>query len=399
MSPTHVERWKRVMVPNYNPPPLLLSHGKGTSLWDAAGRQYLDFFAGVAVCSTGHAHPRVAEAVSRQAQTLLHTSNLYAHENVLRLAEELTSRTGYEKAFFCNSGAEANEFALKLVRRHANRKGVTDGVILSFERAFHGRTLATVTLTGTPKYQKDFAPLPSGFVHLPYNDLTALRTAFDNLPVIGVFLEFVQGEGGVNEATFEFAEEVRHLCTERGALLVADEVQTGVGRTGKFLSQEHYGVRADVVTLAKGLGSGLPIGAGLTTSPLAELLQPGDHGTTFGGNPVATAAALATLQVLDHELLTERAGHLGEHFQQELRTHLAPWVKDVRGKGLLVGVEFTVLKAADVKKEAERLGLIVGTAGDNVLRLAPPLIVTREECERAAALLEKACANLAAGPT
>ena len=389
---SHKDRWEAVLAPTYATPGLLLDRGQGCRVWDAQGKAYLDFLAGIAVCSTGHAHPRVVEAIQRQAARLMHTSNLYATENVMALAERLTRATGHGKAFFCNSGAEANEAALKAVRRHAHAKGQPDAVVVALEGSFHGRTTATVTLTGQPKYQKGFAPLPGGIVHVPANDAAALARVFAERPVAGLFLEFVQGEGGVKPLDAAYARLAAELCRRHDALLVADEVQTGVGRTGRFLAAEWYDIAADITTLAKGIASGFPLGAALFTDRAAALLQPGDHGSTFGGNPLACAAALATLDVLEEERLMERAAATGGRLRLSLMERV-PGLKETRGLGLLVGAEFTAPVAKRVKAEAEDAGLLVNAIGEHVLRLAPPLVVTPDEVDEAVGVLAKVAAQ------
>ena len=385
---THRERWEAVLAPTYATPGILLERGRGARVWDADGEAYLDFIAGVAVCSTGHAHPRVVEAVSAQAARLMHASNLFATENVLQLAERLTDLTGLGKAFFCNSGAEANEAALKAVRRHAHAKGQPDAVVVALDGSFHGRTTATVTLTGQPKYQKGFAPLPGGIAHVPANDAAALEAVFAERPVAGVFLEFIQGEGGVRPLDPAYARLAADLCRRHNALLVADEVQTGVGRTGRFLAAEWYGVKPDVTTLAKGIASGFPLGAAMMGDRVARLFAPGDHGSTFGGNPLACAAALATLDVIEEEGLMARAAEMGGRLRTTLMERV-PGLAETRGLGLLVGAEFEAPVAKKAKADAEAAGLLLNAIGENVLRMAPPLVVTADEVDEAVAVLAK----------
>ena len=392
MPGTLKERWERSLAPTYGTPTLVMERGQGARLWDSQGKAYLDLIAGVAVCSTGHAHPTVVKAIAEQAARLMHVSNLYATENVLRLAERLTQRTGYGKAFFCNSGAEANEAALKAVRRHAHAKGQPDAVVVALDGSFHGRTTATVTLTGQPKYQKGFAPLPAGIVHVPANDVAALEALFAAQPVAGLFLEFIQGEGGVKPLDPAYAKLAADLCRRHDALLVADEVQTGVARTGRFLAAEWYGAKADVTTLAKGIASGFPLGATMMSDRVARLLQPGDHGSTFGGNPLACAAALATLDVIEEEGLMANAAEVGGRLRTTLMERV-PGLVETRGLGLLVGAEFEAPVAKRVKADAEAAGLLVNAIGEHVLRLAPPLVVTPEDVDEAVDVLAKVAAQ------
>ena len=382
------ERWETSYSPNYATPSIMLDHGRGVEVWDANGKRYLDFLAGIAVSSTGHAHPHVVAAIARQAGRLMHTSNLYANEPNVALAEKLRAITGYDKAFFSNSGGEANEAALKLARRFAHVKGKPEAMIISLEQSFHGRTTGTVRLTAQPKYQKDFGPLPTQIMHTRANNIGALEKAFAEQPISALFLEPIQGESGVRPLNASFVKRAAELCQQHDALLVADEIQTGIGRTGRFLAQEHYGVKADITTLAKGIASGMPLGATLMTQRVASLLAPGDHGSTFGGNPVCSAAALATLDVLRDERLVENADATGAYLREQLAARL-PGLKEVRGLGLLVGSEFREPIAKRVKAEAEGAGLLVNAVGEHVLRLAPPLVVTREQVDEAVGILAK----------
>lgn len=404
------ERWEASYSPNYATPSIMLDHGKGVELWDTNGKRYLDFLAGIAVSSTGHAHPKVVDAIAKQAGRLMHTSNLYANPPNVALAEKLRAITGYDKVFFSNSGAEANEAALKLSRRHAHVKGKPEASIVSLEQSFHGRTTGTVRLTAQAKYQKDFGPLPTQVLHVRANNTAALEKAFADQPISAVFLEPIQGESGVRPLNASFVHAARKLCDAHDALLVADEIQTGVGRTGKFLAFEHFaagpqeggdksrpagrdgvGVKADITTLAKGIASGMPLGVTLMTQKVASLLAPGDHGSTFGGNPVASAASLATLDVLESERLLENATRMGEYLRGEIKAKV-PGVKETRGLGLLVGVELAEPKAKKVKADAEAAGLLVNAIGETVLRLAPPLVVKREHIDEAVATLAKVAA-------
>ncbi|HUR68773.1 MAG TPA: acetylornithine transaminase [Candidatus Thermoplasmatota archaeon] len=384
-------RWESSLAPNYATPTLMLDHGKGVEVFDSHGKRYLDFLAGIAVSSTGHAHPKVVAAIAAQAGRLMHTSNLYANEPALGLAERLRAITGYDKVFLSNSGAEANEAALKTVRRHAHRKGKPEAVVLSLENSFHGRTTGTVTLTAQAKYQKEFGPLPTQIAHVRANHTAALQKAFAEQPIAGIFLEPVQGESGVRPLNAAFVQEAARLCKEHDALLVMDEIQTGVGRTGHFLAQEHFGVKADITTLAKGIASGMPLGVTLFSQATASLHEPGSHGSTFGGNPVAAAASLATLDVIEGERLLQNATTTGAYLREQLLARV-PGLKETRGLGLLVGAEFKEPVAKRVKADAESAGLLVNAIGEHVLRLAPPLVVTREQCDEAVAILAKVAA-------
>ncbi|MEK6976602.1 MAG: acetylornithine transaminase [Candidatus Thermoplasmatota archaeon] len=368
------KRWETAMAPNYTTPAIQLLSGTGSRVTDADGKEYLDLLAGIAVNILGHAHPAIVKAVTTQVGLLAHTSNLYANAPSLRLAERLQERTagfapGGYKTIFQNSGTEANEGALKLLRRHAHAQGMPEAVVVAFENSFHGRTTGAVKLTGQKSYQEGFDPLPTQIVHVPFNDPAALERVFAQNKVAGVFFESVQGEGGVLPMDADTAWALRKLSQANGALLVADEVQTGVGRTGKFFGFQHDGLTPDVITLAKGLGGGLPIGAILIHPKAATLFAPGAHGTTFGGNAVACAAGNAVLDVLERDSLVPRAGSLGEQFMAELAEQGLP----ARGRGLLVGVPLDGPKAPDVVTALRGKGILVGQAGKSVLRIAPAL--------------------------
>ncbi len=385
-------RWSRALAPNYGTPSLFLESGRGARVRDVSGRRYLDFIAGLAVVSVGHAHPRVAAAIAEQASRLGHVSNLYGTEQVVTLAERLLQETGYAeeagRVFFCNSGVEANEFAIKLARRHAHVKGLGEaGVILATENSFHGRTVATLALQGQPKYRKNFGPFPPGFAHTPYNDVDAMRAAFEGGDIAAMFVEPVQGEGGVIPATREFLRAARELTRAHDALLIIDEVQTGVARTGEFLAQTHAGVRADVTTLAKGLGGGFPIGAAMLSGKAAELIAPGDHGCTFGGNPLASATALAVLDVIRDEKLVARAAVAGTRLRNGLTEALGAKASTVRGLGLLDAVVLAAPDAKRVRDAAQEAGLLVNAANEYAVRLAPPLTVSDAEIDEAVAIL------------
>jgi len=375
---------RQYLMDTYARYPLALVRGQGTKVYDVEGREYLDFLAGVAVNVLGHCHPKVTLALQQQAQHLVHTSNLFYTEPQVKLAQALVDRSFADKVFFCNSGAEANEAAIKLARRWAHEKdGAGRYEIVSMLNSFHGRTLATLTATGQEKVQKGFEPLPEGFRYVPFNDVEALSKAVTSRTA-GILVEIIQGEGGVRVATPAFLKACRDISRERGALLILDEVQTGVGRTGRLFAYEHFGVTPDVMTLAKGLGGGVPIGACLATDAVAEAFTPGSHASTFGGNPLVCAAALAVLDVIleDQDILA-RCVRLGEYFLkglQELQGR-CPAVTDVRGLGLLIGVEVT-LDARELVHDLRKRGILANATGERVLRFVPPLIVTTAEIDR-----------------
>ncbi|MEA3202511.1 MAG: acetylornithine/N-succinyldiaminopimelate aminotransferase [Thermoplasmata archaeon] len=385
-------RWEAAMAPNYPTPALQLVAGKGAQVTDSEGRTYTDLLAGIAVSSLGHAHPALVRAVATQVGLVAHTSNLYANGPSLRLAERLQARAGGHKVIFQNSGTEANEAALKLVRRHAHGQGMPEAVVLAFHNSFHGRTAGAVRLTGQAHYQEGFTPLPEQIVHVPFNDAAALEQAFATHRVAGVFFEAVQGEGGVLPMTADAARTMQRLCAANDALLVADEIQTGVGRTGRFFGFEHDGLAPDAITLAKGLGGGLPIGVLLMRPDRASLLPAGTHGTTFGGNPVACAAGNAVLDVLESDNLVGRAKALGASFQSAL----ADAGVASRGRGLLLGLPLPGPTAPDAVKAMREAGYLVGQAGKSVLRIAPPLVIPEAELLGAVPHLAKAITALPA---
>ncbi|MEK6985739.1 MAG: acetylornithine transaminase [Candidatus Thermoplasmatota archaeon] len=377
-------RWEAAMASNYTTPPIQLQRGQGARLWDTDGKEYLDLLAGIAVNILGHAHPAIVRAVTTQIGLLSHTSNLYANGPSLRLAERLQARTDAAcgtpyKTIFQNSGTEANEAALKLVRRHAHAEGMPEGVVVTFENSFHGRTYGGMTLTGQTHYQERYAPLVGQVVHVPFNDPVALERVFAEKRVAGVFFESIQGEGGVLPLHPDAAATLKRLCAANKAMLVADEIQTGVGRTGKFFGFEHDGLVPDAITLAKGLGGGLPIGAILIHPRKATLFEPGSHGTTFGGNAVAAAAGNAVLDILEQESLIGRAAALGERFMEEVREQGCSIGLPARGRGLLMGVPLSGPNAPAVVTALRSRGILVGQAGKSVLRVAPPLIVKEDE--------------------
>lgn len=381
----HAGRWEAAMVPNYGTPALLLASGDGSRVQDADGNTYVDLLAGVAVNALGHRHPAVVEAIRGQMEHILHTSNLYANEPALRLAERLQRRTHGHKALLVNSGTEANEAALKLCRKHAHATDRPQGVVVVFEGSFHGRTTGALALTGQPKHREGFDPLPGQIVTVPFNDADALEQAFDAHEVVAVFAEFVQGEGGVVPMTPDLAETLGTLCKQNDALLVADEVQTGIGRTGRFWAHEHFNVIPDVVTVAKGLGGGMPIGACLVRDDLAGLLGPGSHGCTFGGNPVAAAAANAVLDTIDAAFL-DRVEALSKRAIAILEGAGRP----VRGAGLLLGCRLEEPVAPKVLAAMRDAGYLVGQAGKAVVRIAPPLTIDEKDLEAGVKALAEA---------
>lgn len=380
----------RYLMRTYGRAPVVPVRGAGARLWDASGREYLDFTAGVAVCSLGHCHPRVVAAVRQQAARLMHCSNLYYIEQQARLAALLAEHSGLERVFFCNSGAEAVEGAIKLARKWAKiRKGKENYEIITAFNSFHGRTLACITATGQLKYQKGFEPLPRGFRYVPFNDLSALEDAVND-HTCAVMLEPVQGEGGVNVAGGDYLRGVRELCDRAGLLLIFDEVQCGLGRTGRLFAHQHYGVKPDVMTLAKALGGGFPIGALLAREEVARAFEPGDHASTFGGNPLACAAGLAALQATLEEDLAANAARMGEYLRERLWELASryPFVREVRGLGLMVGIELTEPGAPFVERCREK-GLLINCVNGYVLRLVPPLTITEQEVDEAARVLDE----------
>ena len=368
--------------------PIVLERGQGVRLWDSDGKEYLDFVGGIAVDALGHCHPRMVEAIRAQAERLIHVSNLYHIEPQIRLAQLLCEHSFADRAFFCNSGAEANEAAIKLARKFAKDHWSTDRFeIIAMRHSFHGRTLATVTATGNEKYWHGFEPLMPGFKHVPYNDLKAVERAMDSR-TCAVLVEPVQGEGGVHIPGDEYLPGLRRLCDEAGVLLILDEVQSGIGRTGKLFAYEHWGVTPDIMTLAKALAGGIPMGAMLATEGVAASFVPGSHASTFGGTPFVSAVAHAVLSTIIQEDLPGHAARVGKYFLDRLAAlqekHRV--VTAVRGKGLILGMEVSVPARTIVSGCMER-GLLLLTAGDNVVRFVPPLIVTEADVDRAVGIL------------
>jgi len=364
-----MKSWNKSLQSNYGTPVLELISGKGATVIDSKGDQYLDFLAGIATNVLGHAHPSVVKAVSKQIATLGHVSNLYAHPNVMALAEKLVKMTGDKSArvFFCNSGAEANEAALKLSRKTGRTR------IVATKDSFHGRTMGALSLTGQPEKSKEFKPLIKGVTHIPYGDMGAMLKKVNKKTAM-VIVEPIMGEAGVIVPPHGYLQALRELCDDTGALLVFDCVQTGMGRTGDWFGYEYSGIKPDVITLAKGLGGGLPLGAMIALGESAELFQPGDHGSTFGGNPVATAAALAVIETIENKKLLNRVGDVGTELMVDLA--LIEGVKSVRGAGLLIGIEFSSPIAKKVAAQCQKNGVLVNGNSETVIRIAPPLIVT-----------------------
>ena len=383
-------------TPNYGRTPLVLVRGEGTRVWDSDNREYLDFTTGIAVTGLGHCHPVITGAIREAAATLLHVSNIFHNAPQVHLAKLLVEHSFADRVFFCNSGAEANEAALKVVRKYAKERLSTDRYeVIATNNSFHGRTLATVSATGQPKYHHGFEPLMPGFKHVPYNDLRAMERALDS-HTAAILVEPIQGEGGVNIPDDGYLPGLRKLCDQSGALLIFDEIQTGVGRTGRLWAYEHSGVEPDVMTLAKALANGIPIGAMLCREDVASALTAGSHGSTFAGSAFVTSVALATLTTIIGDKLPERAAHRGRELMdgaRELQKKL-PVIKEVRGRGLLIGIELTK-PAAPVMDACREAGLLVLTAGERVVRLAPPLIVESADCKRALEILSGALAAAA----
>jgi acetylornithine/N-succinyldiaminopimelate aminotransferase len=365
----------------YSRLPVSFSHGKGVWVWDGAGRRYLDALAGIAVNTLGHAHPRLVRTIAEQAGRLIHVSNLYGIPEQEKLADKLAAISGMDNVFFCNSGCEANEAAIKIARLYGHRKGIDAPAIVVMDKAFHGRTLATLSATGNRKVQKGFEPLVPGFVRVPFNDIEAVRkVAAVDRNIVAVLVEPIQGEGGINISSLQYLRDLREICDRQGWLFMVDEVQCGLGRTGRWFVYQHAGVLPDVMPLAKGLGSGLPIGACLARGAAAQVFEPGNHGSTFGGNPLACAAALATLEIIEDEGLLENAARMGERLLSGLREQLAGvrGVAEIRGHGLMIGIELDRPCGVLASRALEE-GMLVNVTMDNVVRLLPALVIGEAE--------------------
>ena len=379
-------RWDNSLQNNYGKPAITLVKGKGIVVTDANGKTYLDFLGGIATSILGHAHPAIVKAVTKQVSVLSHVSNFYAHPNAIALAEKLTKMTGDKnaKVFFCQSGAEANEAALKLSRRTGKVR------VVAAQGAFHGRTMGALSLTGQPSKREPFLPLIKGVKHVPYGDIDAMRKAITKKTAM-VIIEPIMGEAGVIVPPAEYLQQLRELCDKNGSLLVIDAVQTGMGRTGDWFGYEYSGITPDVITLAKGLGGGLPLGAMIALGKAADLFQPGDHGSTFGGNPVTTAAGLAAIEFIESKKILAKVEKQGAHLMQELA--LIPGVKEVRGAGLLLGIELESLKASDVSDAMRSAGVLVNAANATTIRIAPALIVTDAQIDKFISLFRKVIAD------
>jgi len=377
------------LMNTYSRIPVAFTRGERVWVWDESGKKYLDALAGIAVNTLGHGHPKLTRAIAEQSSRLIHASNLYRIAEQEKLADKLAAISGMENAFFCNSGCEANEAAIKLARLHGHGKGVESPGIVVMDKAFHGRTLATLSATGNRKVQQGFEPLVPGFVRVPFNDIESVRqVASHDKSVVAVLVEPIQGEGGINISTMQYLRDLRELCDRQGWFLMVDEVQCGLGRTGKWFVYQHAEIQPDVVLLAKGLASGVPIGACLARGAAAGVFKPGTHGSTFGGNPLACAAALATLAAIEEEGLMKNAERIGGILLAGLREALAgrPGVAEVRGHGLMIGVELD-RPCGDLVKRALEEGLLINVTMDNVIRLLPPLIMNEGEARQVLSIL------------
>ena len=373
----------------YGRVPIALSHGQGMRVWDVNGKSYLDALGGIAVNTLGHNHPRLVPALQDQIAKIIHSSNYYHVPNQEKLAAKLVELSGMTNVFFCSTGLEANEAALKLARKFGHDRGIERPEIVVYEKAFHGRSIATLSATGNEKIQKGFGPLVEGFIRVPLNDVAALKAATEgNKNVVAVFFETIQGEGGINAMRIDYLQQVRELCDQRNWLLMIDEVQCGMGRTGKWFAHQWAGIKPDVMPLAKGLGSGVPIGAVVAGPKAAEIFQPGNHGTTFGGNPLAMRAGVETIRIMEEDGLLENAASVGAHLKGALARELGglKGVVEVRGQGLMLGVELARPCSVLTTRAAEA-GLLISVTADTVIRLVPPLIITQAEADEIVALL------------
>jgi len=371
------------IMPTYGRLAVTFERGEGVWLWDQSNKRYLDALSGIAVCNLGHAHPAIHQAISAQSEKLLHTSNLYGIASQEALADKLIAKSGMDNVFFCNSGAEANEAAIKIARLYGHQQGKNKPCIIVMEKSFHGRTLATLSATGNPKVQEGFSPLVEGFIHVPYNDINAIKSAIaHNSNVVAILVEPVQGEGGVNIPTPDYLNQIRNLCDQHQLLMMLDEIQTGVGRTGKFLAYQHNSIIPDVCTVAKALGNGVPIGACLAQGTAASILTAGKHGSTFGGNPLACSAALAVLETLDKDNIIDQVEQKGSQIKQsfikKLQNNL--FVSNIRNKGLMIGIDLD-FPCAELVQIAQENNLLINVTAEKTIRLLPPLIINSEQIE------------------
>jgi acetylornithine/N-succinyldiaminopimelate aminotransferase len=373
----------------YGRVPIALSHGQGVRVWDVNGKQYLDALGGIAVNTLGHNHPKLVPALQDQIAKIIHSSNYYHVPNQEKLAAKLVELSGLTNAFFCCTGLEANEAAIKLARKYGHDRGIERPEIVVYEKAFHGRSIATLSATGNEKVQKGFGPLVEGFIRVPLNDIEALKAATEgNKNVVAVFFETIQGEGGVNPMRIEYLQQVRQICDQREWLLMIDEVQCGMGRTGKWFAHQWAGIKPDVMPLAKGLGSGVPVGAVVAGPKAANIFQQGNHGTTFGGNPLAMRAGIETIRIMEEDGLLDNAARVGAHLQAGLARELGALagVTEIRGQGLMLGIELAKPCGVLTQRAAEK-GLLISVTADNVIRLVPPLILTEADADEIVALL------------
>jgi acetylornithine aminotransferase len=379
------------LMTTYAPMDVTFDSGDGAILWDTNGRQYLDALSGIAVCGLGHAHPAVTSAISEQAAKLVHTSNLYQIENQQLLADTLCRISGLDRVFFSNSGAEANEAAIKIARMYGHRSGIASPSIIVMENSFHGRTMATLSATGNRHVQAGFEPLVAGFVRAPFNNIEAIENIAGNSSnVVAVMVEPIQGEAGINVPDAEYLNQLRKICDDNNWLLILDEIQTGMGRTGKWFAYQHNDILPDIMTLAKSLGNGVPIGACVANIRAAEVMKPGSHGSTFGGNPLACAAGLAVIKTIEQQNLVERAATAGEQLQDRLHAALdkVAGVKEIRGKGLMIGIQLDK-PCKQLVTEALQHGLLISVQSENVIRLLPPLIISNEQIDSLTDTLSK----------
>ena len=387
------------VMTTYGRLPIALSHGQGVWVWDVNGKKYLDGLGGIAVNTVGHNHPRLVPALQDQVAKLIHCSNYYHVPLQEELAARLVERSGMTNVFFCNSGLEANEAALKLARKFGHDKGIENPQIVVYEKAFHGRSIATLSATGNPKIQAGFGPLVEGFIRVPLNDIDALKKATAGNPnVVAVLFETIQGEGGLHQMRWDYLQQVRALCDSSDWLMMVDEIQTGFGRTGKWFAHQWAGITPDVMSLAKGLGSGVPIGAVVAGPKAAHIFGPGNHGTTFGGNPLATRAGVETIRIMEEDKLLDNAASVGAHLKAALQRELGslPGVKDIRGQGLMLGVELD-RPCGELIGLAAEAGLLLSVTADSVIRLVPPLILSAAEADQIVAILTPLVKQLLAG--